>query len=230
MSLSSDDADAAGEYPERLPSIGNPETWGDSEPRLVAAAIVKDCHNWAYVWRDGEMEDLLPRKVAIAATRRVLGELLAARARLRAMEEQAPLHAAAVALAERDAALAEVARLKAGAGGSFLSELQALINRRSMEKGSNTPDFILAAFMLGCLREYEAATVARTRWYGPWSGLTAPESIPRATAEDIACGADRIIYDALYRHERVLDTVGLARDIAAKLKAAGWREPKGGAG
>ena len=46
----------------------------------------------------------------------------------------------------------------------FRVELQHLINRRSMEKGSNTPDFILAQFLTGCLKAFDEATSARMRY------------------------------------------------------------------
>lgn len=48
----------------------------------------------------------------------------------------------------------------------FKRELEALINRHSMENGSNTPDFILAQYLLGCLEGFNAAVNAREAWYG----------------------------------------------------------------
>lgn len=47
----------------------------------------------------------------------------------------------------------------------FRSELKQLINRHSMENGSNTPDHILADYLLGCLRSFDQATQARDRGY-----------------------------------------------------------------
>jgi hypothetical protein len=49
----------------------------------------------------------------------------------------------------------------------FEKELEALINRHSMENGSDTPDFILAQYLTACLRAFDSATQARTRWYAP---------------------------------------------------------------
>lgn len=40
------------------------------------------------------------------------------------------------------------------------------INCESRENGSNTPDFILASYLVQCLETYEAATNAREKWYG----------------------------------------------------------------
>jgi hypothetical protein len=48
----------------------------------------------------------------------------------------------------------------------FRKELEHLINRRSKENGSNTPDFILAEYMLSTLKAFEAASLERERWYG----------------------------------------------------------------
>ncbi len=48
----------------------------------------------------------------------------------------------------------------------FRDELQDLINRHSMENGSNTPDFILADYVRDCLTAYDAAVLRRDRWYG----------------------------------------------------------------
>lgn len=44
---------------------------------------------------------------------------------------------------------------------TFVEELAQLINRRSMEGRSNTPDFVLAEYLSSCLRAYEAAVIAR---------------------------------------------------------------------
>lgn len=52
------------------------------------------------------------------------------------------------------------------ASGPLKLELAALLNRHCAENGSNTPDFILAEFMLECLRAFEATTIARERWHG----------------------------------------------------------------
>lgn len=49
---------------------------------------------------------------------------------------------------------------------SFKRELETLINKHSMENGSNTPDFILAEYLMNCLKVFEIATKQRTAWYG----------------------------------------------------------------
>lgn len=40
------------------------------------------------------------------------------------------------------------------------------INSESRENASNTPDFILASYLVECLKNYEAAVNAREKWYG----------------------------------------------------------------
>ncbi len=47
----------------------------------------------------------------------------------------------------------------------FLRELTTLLNRYNTEKGSNTPDFILAEYLCACLDAFDDATDARDTWY-----------------------------------------------------------------
>lgn len=49
---------------------------------------------------------------------------------------------------------------------SFRKELETAINRCSQENGSDTPDFILAEYLEGCLRAFDAAAKRRDEWYG----------------------------------------------------------------
>ena len=49
----------------------------------------------------------------------------------------------------------------------FRDELTALLNRYSMESGSDTPDFILADFLLDALRAFDTATANRESWCRP---------------------------------------------------------------
>jgi len=44
---------------------------------------------------------------------------------------------------------------------TFQKELEQLINKHSIENGSDTPDFILAEYMMGCLKAYGRAVKAR---------------------------------------------------------------------
>jgi hypothetical protein len=40
------------------------------------------------------------------------------------------------------------------------------LNCASRENASDTPDFVLAQYLMDCLEAFEAATTARERWYG----------------------------------------------------------------
>jgi len=47
----------------------------------------------------------------------------------------------------------------------FKQELASLINRYSYENGSNTPDFIIAEYLIDCLDNFNKTTNKRTEWY-----------------------------------------------------------------
>lgn len=49
---------------------------------------------------------------------------------------------------------------------TFRQELDALINRYSLENGSNTPDFILGQFLAQVLEVFDTAVNLRESWYG----------------------------------------------------------------
>lgn len=49
---------------------------------------------------------------------------------------------------------------------SFRKDLEQIINRNSMENGSDTPDFLLAEYLQDCLLAFDKAVKARERWYG----------------------------------------------------------------
>lgn len=48
----------------------------------------------------------------------------------------------------------------------FEEDLRALLNRYSMENASDTPDFILARFVMMTLQAHTEATERRDEWYG----------------------------------------------------------------
>jgi len=48
---------------------------------------------------------------------------------------------------------------------AFSKELQNLINSYSRENGSDTPDFILSEYLVGCLEAFDKAVKRRTKWY-----------------------------------------------------------------
>jgi hypothetical protein len=48
----------------------------------------------------------------------------------------------------------------------FATALQDLINSYSKENGSNTPDFILAQYLMDCLDAFDKCSRAREKWFG----------------------------------------------------------------
>lgn len=51
------------------------------------------------------------------------------------------------------------------AKNTFYDEVKHLINKMSLENASNTPDFILAEFLQGCLNLLDNAIYRREKWY-----------------------------------------------------------------
>ncbi len=49
---------------------------------------------------------------------------------------------------------------------TFRAELENILNKHSLENGSDTPDFILSQYLVGCLEAFDAAVYRRTQWYG----------------------------------------------------------------
>jgi hypothetical protein len=47
----------------------------------------------------------------------------------------------------------------------FREELISLINKSSMENYSGTPDFILAEYLMNCLKNFDEITKKRNKWY-----------------------------------------------------------------
>lgn len=55
----------------------------------------------------------------------------------------------------------------------FQKDLLALLNRHSKENDSNTPDFILADYLIGCLKTFNESVRKRELWYGRKEGVAA---------------------------------------------------------
>ena len=62
----------------------------------------------------------------------------------------------------------------------FRKELEQVINRHSRENGSNTPDFILAVYLVSCLRAFDDAVNCRESWYGRQNDEARESRIDRA--------------------------------------------------
>lgn len=48
----------------------------------------------------------------------------------------------------------------------FLKELTRLLNKHNLDTHTNTPDFILARYLLGCYQEFRKGTRLRDQWHG----------------------------------------------------------------
>ncbi len=48
----------------------------------------------------------------------------------------------------------------------IVREFAEVINRNSLENGSDTPDFILAEYLMCCLEIHDDAAINRQKWYG----------------------------------------------------------------
>lgn len=51
-------------------------------------------------------------------------------------------------------------------GADLRREVERAINMYSAERGSNTPDFILAEYLISCLEAFDVAVCARGKWWG----------------------------------------------------------------
>lgn len=49
---------------------------------------------------------------------------------------------------------------------TFEQELEYIINKHSLENASNTPDFILAGYLMACLRAWNIHINKRSEWMG----------------------------------------------------------------
>jgi len=69
----------------------------------------------------------------------------------------------------------------------FAAELEALLNKHSQENASDTPDFILAEYLTGCLLAWNKAARHRDLWHGhkPYKPRTRrkPRTLQAATTE-----------------------------------------------
>ena len=45
-------------------------------------------------------------------------------------------------------------------------EIENMLNKHSAENGSDTPDYILAQYLIQCLEAFDSAVMARDVWHG----------------------------------------------------------------
>jgi hypothetical protein len=74
---------------------------------------------------------------------------------------------------------------------ALADDLRALLNQVSREGLSDTPDYILARYMLGTLEVFESCTLERDRWYGWRETVMGHQAGPLIGAAAIAHGERR---------------------------------------
>lgn len=70
---------------------------------------------------------------------------------------------------EKEASMGKA--LKLAKYNKFKSAIETTINSLSMEDASDTPDFMLAEYLTGCLKFWDTTFNARKRWYGDPSDM-----------------------------------------------------------
>lgn len=68
---------------------------------------------------------------------------------------------------------------RAADDGDLRREIAAVLNSRCRDNGSNTPDFILAQYLMNCLDAFDIAVQKRAQWFGRMD--TIGGSLPYAT-------------------------------------------------
>ena len=126
---------------------------------------------------------------------------------------------------------------------TFEQELEALINKHSMENGSDTPDFILAAFLTGVLDVWNVAVMRREDWYTdaetaeeveealqasallPPPTFTAPAAIQDLRSEleqarkEFRAGCRQILWRSLENVDQFAEAIG---DVSVGEAVAAW--------
>jgi hypothetical protein len=65
-------------------------------------------------------------------------------------------------------------------------EIENTINKHSAECGSDTPDYILAQYLIQCLEAFDSAVMAREVWYGRTTEeATIPDNIEDSRAKGV---------------------------------------------
>lgn len=70
---------------------------------------------------------------------------------------------------------------------TFGQELVSLINRHSIENRSNTPDWILGEYLIGCMKAFELTMHLREEYYGrpsPLTGRRPPKEVNAVAAPE----------------------------------------------
>ena len=79
---------------------------------------------------------------------------------------------------------------------SLRRALAAAINSHSAENGSDTPDFMLADYLVECLRALDATINRRAAWHGEGAALAAAPAAPAQQSTD-CCDTLKAAFDAV---------------------------------
>ncbi len=75
---------------------------------------------------------------------------------------------------------------------NFREELENLLNKYSMENGSDTPDFMLTGYLIACLENLDKIISAREKWYGRKKcNNFKDERLPHVYSPPKACKPDK---------------------------------------
>ncbi len=107
--------------------------------------------------------------------------------------------------------------------GELVRDIASVLNRHSVENLSDTPDFILAEYLVSCLMSFNAAVNDRAEWYGDNSALVKKGGIAMskpindggpATRMWLATNAPKEMVESVYpnTYKGVSDFIGLGPD------------------
>ncbi len=96
---------------------------------------------------------------------------------------------------------------------TFRKELECLINQHSMENGSDTPDFILAEYLTGCLSSFDKAVKRRQDWYYPGD---APSVDTRVIIEEASSNAKKPDKMWVERSEYIIPDESIPKGVLKK--------------
>jgi len=90
----------------------------------------------------------------------------------------------------------------------FKKGLENLLNIHSMELGSNTPNFIMAEFLIKCLKAFNTAVRQRETWYGVIRPKAHIPGIPDDTLEQVSPEFLEAVDTSLERNRPALEELG----------------------
>lgn len=109
----------------------------------------------------------LTKDVNAAFADELQGELIRTEPRVMADRDNEPTERTHTdALQAVDAAAEMIEQQELDRDAAFVREIAAVINRYSRENVSDTPDFVLAEFLVNCLHSFEQGIASRRAFYG----------------------------------------------------------------